>query len=110
MDLNPLVRQIVTTYRRTLGPAAEASAAAPASDGSATEYSSSTAAAADSVVLSNLARDLPRARAAARAAPDGKSERVNKLKGQIQDGSYQVNVEGLAKRLMSVLYSIFPIF
>ena len=58
---------------------------------------------ADEASLSSEARELLKARRAAQDAPDVRAELVAELRRQVQDGSYQVDEEALARRLMQQL-------
>jgi flagellar biosynthesis anti-sigma factor FlgM len=60
----------------------------------------------DRTELSENARLLARSRAAVDGVEDGpESAQVQKLRSQVQDGSYQVQVETIAKRLMAGVFS-----
>jgi negative regulator of flagellin synthesis FlgM len=55
---------------------------------------------ADGVQLSDQARAIARAEAAARAAPDVREELVADLKQQIASGRYKIQDEQIARRLL----------
>ncbi len=55
------------------------------------------------IQLSQEARELQRALQAVRDAPEVREDLVNELRGQIESGTYHVDVEALAGRLMQVL-------
>jgi flagellar biosynthesis anti-sigma factor FlgM len=60
----------------------------------------------DRTELSENARLLARARVAVDGVEDApESEQVQKLRGQVQDGSYQVQLESIAKRLIAGIFS-----
>ena len=60
----------------------------------------------DRTELSENARLLARSRAAVDGVEEApESAQVQKLRGQVQDGSYQVQVESIAKRLMAGIFS-----
>ena len=50
--------------------------------------------------ISSKSRDFATAKAAAEATPDVREDRVADLKKRISDGSYKVNAEGVANRLV----------
>ncbi len=77
-------------------------AAAP----SATPASAGQAARAyrgDDVQLSDGVQRLRRAHAAAAAAPDARADRVADLKARVQAGTYRVDNQALAEKLLRVL-------
>lgn len=55
---------------------------------------------ADAVMLTDSAKNLSRATAGAKAADGIDAERVSRLKQAVQDGSYKVNYESVANRLL----------
>jgi flagellar biosynthesis anti-sigma factor FlgM len=57
----------------------------------------------DSVSVSTLARDLPRAAGLTRASADVRPARIARLRDELRNGTFQVNVELLAGRLEKVL-------
>ncbi len=57
----------------------------------------------DAVELSESSRDMRGARAAAAAAPDVRADRVAALKAQVQNGTYTVDNQALAGKLLSAL-------
>jgi len=81
----PPVREIGALKRRSEAqPAAE-----PASS-------------ADSVEISERARELARAQQAVEASPDVREDKVAELKKQIEDGTYNVPAEALADKLLDM--------
>jgi flagellar biosynthesis anti-sigma factor FlgM len=52
------------------------------------------------VQLSEEARAIARAEAAARSAPDVREELVNELRQQVRSGTYQTKDEQVARRLL----------
>lgn len=58
----------------------------------------------DEVSISETARELRDAQLAVLSAPDVRQDRVAAIKKQIQEGTYQVSVETLADKLLSVLW------
>jgi negative regulator of flagellin synthesis FlgM len=56
--------------------------------------------ASDSVEISDLARELAKARQAVDAAPDVRSDKVAAIKKRIEDGTYSVSPELLARKLL----------
>jgi negative regulator of flagellin synthesis FlgM len=61
---------------------------------------SDTEPATDRAGITDSARELSRAHAAAEAAPDVRMERVRALKQQIQNGSYQPDPKEIAKQIL----------
>jgi flagellar biosynthesis anti-sigma factor FlgM len=58
----------------------------------------------DKVVLSNEAKLLSKATTALNDSPDLKSDKVERVTQQVQDGTYQVPVSKLASVLLERLY------
>lgn len=58
---------------------------------------------ADSVTLSNSSERLRRAQELAAAAPDVRAEKVAALKEEVQNGTYQVDNQALAEKLLKAL-------
>jgi flagellar biosynthesis anti-sigma factor FlgM len=56
--------------------------------------------ASDSVEISDLSRELSRARQAVDAAPDVRADKVAAIKKRIEDGTYSVSPELLARKLL----------
>jgi negative regulator of flagellin synthesis FlgM len=56
--------------------------------------------ASDSVEISDLARELAKARQAVDAAPDVRADKVAAIKKRIEDGTYSVSPELLARKLL----------
>ena len=54
----------------------------------------------DSLEISDSSRELARARQAVDSAPDVRADRVAEIKKQIEDGTYSVSPELLARKLM----------
>jgi negative regulator of flagellin synthesis FlgM len=54
----------------------------------------------DSVEISDAARELAKARQAVDAAPDVRSDKVAAIKKRIEDGTYSVSPELLARKLL----------
>jgi negative regulator of flagellin synthesis FlgM len=54
----------------------------------------------DSVEISDLARELAKARQAVDAAPDVRTDKVAAIKKRIEDGTYSVSPELLARKLL----------
>lgn len=57
----------------------------------------------DSFNVSDEARDFQVAYKAASAAPDIREDRVNAIKAQVENGSYNVSAEAVADKMMSWL-------
>jgi negative regulator of flagellin synthesis FlgM len=56
--------------------------------------------ASDTVEISDQARELARARQAVDAAPEVRSDKVASIRKRIQDGTYSVSPELLARKLL----------
>ncbi len=56
----------------------------------------------DAVSISKAARELQEARKAVQDAPDMRQAKVEAIKKQVQDGTYQVPMEALVEKLMSL--------
>jgi negative regulator of flagellin synthesis FlgM len=56
--------------------------------------------ASDSVEISDLSRELSRARQAVDAAPEVRADKVAGIKKRIEDGTYTVSPELLARKLL----------
>lgn len=54
----------------------------------------------DSLEISDRSRELARARQAVDAAPDVRADRVAEIKQRIEDGTYSVSPELLARKLL----------
>ncbi|WP_415902030.1 flagellar biosynthesis anti-sigma factor FlgM [Neptuniibacter sp. QD29_5] len=80
---------------------------ARAGEGSATKTGSNDAPAqspsskGDTVKLSNAAQTLQNVEKQLANAPDVDSERVERLKQEIESGSYQINAERVAEKMLS---------
>lgn len=83
-------------YRRTLGEVSQAgtSGQSRAAGGAGRTRRS------DSVALSEQARLLARTLEAAEAASDVRPELVDELRTQVNDGTYRVNVNQIAARML----------
>ena len=55
---------------------------------------------ADDVELSSSLKEIDRAKEALAALPDVRVEKVNEIKPRVDDGSYQVESEALAKKMV----------
>ncbi len=66
-----------------------------------TVYRLSQPEADSSVKLSNTAQNLNQLEAQIKAAPDVDSDKVSALRAAIADGSYQVNAESVADKLLN---------
>lgn len=60
----------------------------------------STRSSSDSLEISDRSRELARARQAVDAAPDVRADRVAEIKQRIEDGTYSVSPELLARKLL----------
>ena len=67
------------------------------------------AAKADTVVISETAKRIQDAKAALDAVPDVRSDRVAELKGQIENGTYEIKADKIADKMIkdSLLNDIF---
>lgn len=68
-------------------------------DGSGVEPAATAAPSADGLTLSEQGRSLSRAQAAVRAAPDVRDALVERLRQQVQSGTYQTKDEDIARML-----------
>jgi flagellar biosynthesis anti-sigma factor FlgM len=59
-------------------------------------------AASDTVEISSESRALARARQAVDAAPDVRADRVAEIKKRIEDGTYSVSPDLLAKKMLGI--------
>lgn len=66
----------------------------------AAEDGSGLTVAADTIEISDRARELARAQQVAESATDVRSDRVTQIKQRVEDGTYSVPVELLAQRLI----------
>jgi negative regulator of flagellin synthesis FlgM len=74
--------------------------AARAAEQGADLQSSGGAASTDGIDLSDQARLVSRATTAARNAPDVREQVVSELRQRIQDGSYQIDDQAVAQKLL----------
>jgi flagellar biosynthesis anti-sigma factor FlgM len=86
------------TYIQNTENARTAGAVQPAGKGH--HHHSRGAQAADSVTLSDNAVSLANARTQVTNAPDVRQEKVNAIKQQISDGTYQVSPSVLARKML----------
>ncbi|MCC6238655.1 MAG: flagellar biosynthesis anti-sigma factor FlgM [Dehalococcoidia bacterium] len=82
-------------YRRSLGEVGQAGGAAQTRTGGAVRARRS-----DSVALSEQARLLARTLEAAEAASDVRPELVESLRTRVNDGTYSVNANQIAARML----------
>lgn len=61
---------------------------------------SGTVTAADSVQISNIGKDFQTAKAAVAASPDIREDVTSSIKARLQNGSYKVDAESFADKLM----------
>jgi len=59
----------------------------------------------DQADLSEQARLLARSRAALESLPEQESDQVQKLRSQVQDGTYTVQVSAIVKRLAAGIFN-----
>lgn len=101
MDVNPVAQRLARLYGPS-PPSADQNRGV-ASDGTSAEVASLPQSSSDGLVLSQLARDIPRVRQIVAGTPDVRTERVSKLQRDIRNGSYRVDIPRLASRLVFVL-------
>lgn len=65
-----------------------------------TESTSSAGGSSEQIVLSSKAKDIQRAQEAVRSAPDIRVDKVNRIKQQLSDGTYQVNTRDVAEKIL----------
>ena len=68
--------------------------------GPAGEKAENTAAKTDTVVISDAAKRIQEARAQLDEIPDVREDKVTELRNQIQNGTYQINAEKTAEKLL----------
>lgn len=68
--------------------------------GPAEDKADKVSAKTDTVVISDAARRIQEARAQLDAIPDVREDKVAELRNQIQNGSYQVDAEKTAEKLL----------
>ena len=68
--------------------------------GPAAEKADNTAAKTDTVVISDAAKRIQEARAQLDKIPDVREEKVAELRDQIQNGTYEINAEKTAEKLL----------
>jgi flagellar biosynthesis anti-sigma factor FlgM len=90
---NGIVGSIARTYSRQ-------TATGSGSPGSISARTAAGKARADSVSFSSFTQELQRMRGVAEAQPDMRSERVNALKASIGAGTYQVDLQDLASKMI----------
>ena len=81
----------------------KASSAAPVSEGKGRKtprVSKETIESTDKVQVSDRAKDSATAKAVALAAPDINEEKVNRIKDSIKSGTYKVDTDKIADRLV----------
>ncbi len=68
--------------------------------GESAESSSKAGGSSEQIVLSSKAKDIQRAQEAVRSAPDIRVDKVNRIKQQLSDGTYQVNTRDVAEKIL----------
>jgi negative regulator of flagellin synthesis FlgM len=68
--------------------------------GPAEEKAENAAAKTDTVVISDAAKRIQEARAQLDEIPDVRADKVTELRNQIQNGSYEINAEKTAEKLL----------
>ena len=101
MDINGLNNQMIKTYR----PRTEQAEDAAAKTGKARE--AHPGGEGDTLQLSHEAKLRTAARSAAMQAGDMRQERVDALKTQVADGTYPINNEKIAVRLLQEEADLF---
>lgn len=84
---------------------AKTSAKEGSGKGESASSSSNAGGSSEQIVLSSKAKDIQRAQEAVRAAPDIRVDKVNRIKQQISDGTYQVNTRDVAEKLLKEIIS-----
>ena len=79
---------------------AKISAKESSGKGDGTESSSKTGGSSEQIVLSSKAKDIQKAHEAIRSAPDIRTDKVNSIKQQLSDGTYQVNSRDVADKIL----------
>jgi negative regulator of flagellin synthesis FlgM len=68
--------------------------------GESSESSSKAGGSSEQIVLSSKAKDIQRAQEAVRAAPDIRTDKVNRIKQELSDGTYKVNTRDVAEKML----------
>mgnify|MGYP001609598257 CR=1 FL=1 len=68
--------------------------------GGSSESSSKAGGSSEQIVLSSKAKDIQRAQEAVRAAPDIRTDKVNRIKQELSDGTYKVNTRDVAEKML----------
>lgn len=96
--------KVTGTGPNTTGRVGGAGGAAPTSEVGEKRKSNRTADvgsdSAEKVTISNRAKDAARAKSIAKDAPDVNEEKVARLKAAVQNGSYKVDSEAVASKLV----------
>ena len=87
--------------QRNYDPAITGQSAVRRTDRAAEAQKPNVQAPSDSVQISDEARELAKARQAVDAAPEVRSEKVASIRKSIQDGTYSVSPELLARKLLA---------
>ncbi|WP_111496345.1 MULTISPECIES: flagellar biosynthesis anti-sigma factor FlgM [Marinobacter] len=80
---------------------------APKSPSTPTEQARTQSSQPDSVSLSSQARDLKKLEEQMNSYPEVDDERVEQIKAALADGSYKVDAEKLAQKMLDMDQSIF---
>ena len=105
VDFNGIGPGQVNTQKAT----AEQSQAAPKAQPSATEQAQSQTQAArgENVKLSTQAKDLKQLEQRLNSYPEMDDDRIEQIKSALADGSYKVDAEKLAQKMLEMDESIF---
>ncbi|MDY6322479.1 MAG: flagellar biosynthesis anti-sigma factor FlgM [Succinivibrio sp.] len=104
------VKENVATPKSTATAAAENTKAAAYAKAQGTSAAPEAPSRADAVVLTDSAKSLSRATARAKASDGIDSAKVEKLKAAINDGSYKINYESVASKLIDSEDELSSIF
>ena len=101
MDIKSLNKQMINGYRPRLERTEDAAAKAPRAG------DARSGAEGDTLRLSDEARLHTAARSAAMQADDMRQERVDALKAQVADGTYRIDNEKIAAKLLQEETDLF---
>ena len=97
---NTLAQQTRATNAKTESAATENTRAAAYARSNGTVVTPEATSRADAVVLTDSAKSLSRAGEKARSSDGVDQGKVEKLKAAIKDGSYKINYESIASRMI----------
>ena len=102
MTIERVNQNVIREYTSRVQPAA-AQAPAATRTGRPEDAQPTSSRRPDEISLSVGSRDLQRMKEAVAAAPDVREDRVNELKQQIANGTYQINYRAVARKMAGVI-------